>query len=211
MINIRDIEIKKNNDYLITAGLKRIIGFEITLLIRKLEVKRYLKVMSYLIDYFIDYKPVINNEQTIAYHSWLLKFVQLNDTFNLFEVDPNDESFIEGVDIAINIVALQEKECISNEVTPIFPTFSQMIVISKGVLEGKTVEGVRYPSPNHMTGWWLTTELYDNDVKSLQVIHYYHLVFKRSDIIKYLALPFGFRFSSGEANEVRFDENVLQE
>lgn len=30
-----------------------------------------------------------------------------------------------------------------------FPNFSQMIVISKGVYEGKDVEAIRYDSPEH--------------------------------------------------------------
>ncbi len=88
-----------------------------------------------------------------------------------------------------------------------------MIVISDGVFEGECVEGVRYPSPKHMTGWWLTTQKYNGDTSTLRVEHYYHLPEKRPDLIKYLALPFGFRFfqkdeTVGREEEIWKDDNV---
>ncbi len=80
-----------------------------------------------------------------------------------------------------------------------------------GVVEGDAVEGVRYPSPEHMSGWWITTDRYDGDSKSLTLHHLHHLVEWRPDIAPYLALPFGFRFILGEAEHVWFDEVIASE
>jgi hypothetical protein len=209
MRTIRDIRIKNENGYLITINLKRIIGRELKLLIKKEEENQYLRILDYLIHYFTDNKPVINNGQTIAYHSWLLKFIIVADIISVYEVQPNGDGFIEGVDYAIGVVTDQERECVKHNATPLFPLFSQMVVISKGVLDGKDIDAVRYSSPSHMTGWWITTELYDDNIESLETIHYYHLAFKRPDIMKYLALSFGFRFQSGHQDKVWFDEKVL--
>jgi hypothetical protein len=209
MLTIRNIKIKSEDNYLSTINLKRFVGFELKLLIREKHYDQYIKVVNYLINYFLDYTPVINNDQTIAYHSWLLKFVIVNNVINLYEVQSNGDGFIEGVDYAIKVVAEQKEECTKHNTNTLFPLFSQMIVVSKGVLEGRTIDAVRYPSPSHMTGWWLTTELYNNEISSLETIHYYHLAFKRLDIIKYLALPFGYRFLAGEQKEVWFDNNIL--
>ena len=99
-----------------------------------------------------------------------------SDHINMFGARPNGDDYIERVDFAISVVETQEKECSVRNVLPIFPLFSQMIAVSKGVLEGEIIDAVRYPSPDHMTGWWLTTELYDGNIESLQVIHYYHLL-----------------------------------
>ncbi len=209
MITIRNIEVKKENNYLVTIGLKPVIGAELKLLLYDRDINEYLKVSTYLIDYFVDYKPAIKDGETIGYHSWILKFVISGDHFNLFEAKPNGDDYMEGVDFAISVVVAQEEECSIRDVTAIFPLFSQMLAVSKGVLEGEMIDAVRYPSPDQMTGWWLTTELYDGNIESIQVIHYHHLAFKRPDIVKYMALPFGFRFQSGGANEVWFDENVL--
>jgi hypothetical protein len=33
-----------------------------------------------------------------------------------------------------------------------------------------------------------------DDIKSLKLVHFYHVAFARPDILKYLAIPFGYRF-----------------
>lgn len=209
MKTIRNIEINSESHYLVTKGLSDFIKCEVSLLIKDKSIEQYTEVLEYLINYFIDYKPLINDEQTIAYHSWLLKVVVDNQLIYLYEVKKDGDGFIEGVDYAISVISEQKQECMKYDVVPSFPTFSQMIIVSKGVLEGEKIDAVRYPSPNHMTGWWLTTEQYDDDTNSLETLHYYHIVFKRPDIIKHLALPFGFRFFSGQEGDVWFDEEVL--
>ena len=209
MKTIRNIEINLQSNYLVTKGLSSIIELEISLLIKDKNIEHYMEVLDYLINYFIDWRPLVKNEQTIAYHSWLLKMVIHNQLIKLHEVKNDGDGFIEGADTAISIINEQKQECINYNVVPSFPTFSQMIIVSNGVLEGETIDAVRYPSPNHMTGWWLTTEQYDDDTNSLETLHYYHIAFRRPDIIKYLALPDGFRFFSGQEGVVWFDEEVL--
>ncbi len=43
----------------------------------------------------------------------------------------------------------------------------QLVVVSDGVYQGDAVDGVRYQSPKHMTGWWITTDRYNGDVDSV--------------------------------------------
>ena len=78
------------------------------------------------------------------------------------------------------------------------PESNQMVVISEGVYEGDVVEGVRYPSPKHMSGWWLTTNRYDGDIKSLKTVHFRHIAETRPDLSGFLGLPVGYRFFSGD-------------
>ena len=73
-------------------------------------------------------------------------------------------------------------------------------------MEGQPTEGVRYPSPEHMSGWWLTTDLYDGDVRSLRVEHLYHVTAARPDLLPFLALPFGYRFALGGQQRIWFDD-----
>lgn len=210
MKSIREIKIKQTGRSLKTEGLKKNIGFEIDLLIQNKEERDYLNLLSFLIDYFIDSKATIKDGQTIAYYSWLLKFViGENFVLSIYEVNSNGDGFTEGANYAIEVVNEQTLECVKIDRIPVFPTFSQMIVVSKGVFSGEEINAVRYPSPGHMTGWWLTTDLYDGNINSLETIHYYHFAFQRPDIIKYLALPPGFRFFSGNQSEVWFDKDAL--
>lgn len=87
------------------------------------------------------------------------------------------------------------------------PKPDQLVVISDGVYEGDVVEGVRYPSPVHMSGWWLTTDRYDGDVKSLRTVHFYHIAEFRPDLSDFLKLPCGYRFFSGNG-DTWFDQQV---
>jgi hypothetical protein len=209
-MNRRGIKINQEPSYLLTDGLSSLIGHEFKLCILHSDISEYTNVLNFLIDYCIDSKPEIKPDQTISYHSWLLKCVLTPDSYySLWEANKNGEDFIEGVDYSIKIIFEQREMCKRFNVMPSFPTFSQKIVISNGVYEGLPIEAVRYPSPNHMTGWWLTTEQYDGNVKSLMAVHYFHVAFKRPDLIKYLALPNGYRFFAGKEEDIWYDQKVL--
>lgn len=103
--------------------------------------------------------------------------------------------------------------CNSNKVDPVPVLDSQLIIVSDGVFEGDLVEGVRYPSPEYMSGWWLTTEKYNGDVTTLRTEHFFHLLEKRPDLIKYLVLPYGFRFFEEgykkNKEQIWFDEKIV--
>lgn len=199
----KGIAILQANNQFLTNGLAPYIDKEISITMGASNKEEYVKVLGYIIDYIVASKPVIKADQTLGYHSWILKFVANDhETFVIHEGDKKGQGFIQGVETAIRVVADQEKECEKFGVACIFPTFSQMLVISKGVYEGYPVEGVRYPSPVNMCGWWLSTDLYDGNIKSLMTEHYYHLAFKRPEVLKYLALPFGYRFNLDPNGEV---------
>ena len=61
-----------------------------------------------------------------------------------------------------------------------------------------------------MSGWWITTDLYNGDIQTLRREHTYHVTAGRPDLAKYLALPEGFRFNLSVAEEVWLDEKVLE-
>lgn len=109
------------------------------------------------------------------------------------------------------MVLKQEEICKKFKVSPRFPIFTQKVAISAGVLDGLPIEAVRYPSPYHMTGWWLTTTEYDGNVKTIKPVPCHDIAFNRPDIFKYLALPFGYRFFCGEETDIWFDEKVVSE
>ena len=111
-------------------------------------------------------------------------------------------------------IELSQKECCSHydaEFQPVEQT--QLVTISNGIYEGVIpVEGVRYPSPEHMSGWWLTTDEYDGNIDSLVTVHFQHIIEKRPELALYMGLPFGYRFNlGGEAEHVWFDREVANE
>lgn len=213
MMVIRGIEIILDGKYLVTKGLKPLFNREFKLLIQLKTNDEYFKVLKYLINYVLDCNPTIKSEQTIAYHSWLLKFVEISDLYyEIWEANKDGINYVIGVDYSIKVINEQEEECRKAGVTPIFPIFDQKIAVSKGVYEGLAVDAVRYHLAEHMTGWFVTTDLYDDNVDSLVVDHYYHITFKRPDLIKYFALPYGYRFFITDLEQdIWYDQKIAEE
>lgn len=211
MTTYRNVQIIQSGNYLCTMNLLGNIGYEFKVLVQGNFEEDYVRLIKYLIDYVLDYQPKIEPEQTISYHSWLVKLNKTNDShLAIWEASSNGEGFVEGIRYASKVINEQEEMCEKYDVTPVFPQFNQNVVISKGVYEGLGVDAVRYSSPDHMTGWWLTTDLYDDNIDSLMNVHYYHVAFNRPDLLKYVALPFGFRFYITEHEEdIWFDENAV--
>ncbi|MVA59613.1 hypothetical protein GOZ88_26380 [Agrobacterium vitis] len=118
-----------------------------------------------------------------------------------------DGRFCLGVSKAVRVLEEQISLCKKFDANLSPPSFEQLAVISDGLWEGDAVKGVRYPSPPHMSGWWLITDRYDGNTKSLKTVHIRHVTYQRPEITKYISLPFGFRFSSQD-DEVWFDEKV---
>jgi len=202
MTQYKGVQIISTDKYIYTEGLNSFINKDIRIYKGKYEEDDYQNILKYLIDYIVKSKPKITDNQTIAYYSWLLQFRVLEQKyFDLYEVTSNGDGFIKGCDLSISIIGNQSELCASYNLVPLFPNFSQNIVISKGVYEGMDIEAIRYESPEHMCGWWLITDAYDDNIESLMNVHYSDVVFKRPDILKYLALPFGYRFFM-ENNEV---------
>lgn len=84
------------------------------------------------------------------------------------------------------------------EALPMPPRPDQLVAISEGVLEGDHVEGVRYPSPEHMSGWYIFTDRYDGDIESMTLHHAHHITEARPDFAELLDLPHGCRFAPDE-------------
>ncbi|WP_180171678.1 hypothetical protein [Acinetobacter sp. YH12023] len=108
----------------------------------------------------------------------------------------------------------KQRECCEfydKEFNPV--NLNQLVVVSKGVLTSNSaVEGVRYKSPTHMSGWWLTTDQYDGDFNTLENVHFSHIIHKRPDLAIYMALPYGYRFILGTEKEyVWLDEALSHE
>ncbi|AZB19727.1 hypothetical protein EG352_19090 [Chryseobacterium indologenes] len=184
-----------DNLYVETKELDSYINKEIRTTIGINQIENYIDVIKYIIDYIVDSKSIISENQNIGYYSWLLQFRLIEDNYyELYEADVDGSGFNKGCDTAISIIRNQSEICAHYGLPTQFPNFNQMVVISKGVYEGKDIEAIRYESPENMSGWWLITDDYDDNIESLMTVHYHHVAFTRADILGYLAIPFGYRF-----------------
>ena len=90
------------------------------------------------------------------------------------------------------------------------PAADDMVAVAAGVLEAEEVEGIRYPTSEEMTGWYLMPAA-KNTPDEFTLIHAIHLFETRSDIARFLALPPGWSFDTSGSGHVWFDPLVAQD
>lgn len=204
--------IAKDKDVLYTVGLCEYGHPEVWMRLKREDTENdATHVMRTVSDYMVQTKISIRPGEKIAYGCWTLRLEGGEDnTLHITEYDGMTDGFVDGATYAMTLWRIQEECCQKYGSQCQRPEVTQMIVISNGVMEESTpVQGVRYPSPSHMSGWWLTTDEYTGDHTTLKVEHVMHVLRARPDLSKYLALAFGFRFDSGP-DEAWFDKKVLE-
>lgn len=208
----KGVGIKHINQYFKTLGLINSIDYELKVKVSSSSDSNYLYLIKYVIDYISAEKAVILPNQTIAFNSWVLNFIEVEkQVLEIYELSICKNDFITGAEYSLKLLDNQVSICEKFSSKFSFPSIKQKIVISKGVLDNLGVEAVRYPSPQHMSGWWITTDLYNGDINTLLQVDFYELSIKRPDLLKYLALENGFRFFvDNNDEEVFFDDEVLK-
>lgn len=191
-----------------TEGLVERFDYEISVMVNDPGLKGGAIDFIHLIVRYVEAGYRISTDETLAYGCWVTK-MHLSDKRELlfYEQSPITGIFVPGISTALRLWAEQHAVCAKVGADYVAPTFDQMVVISDGILEGDPVEGVRYPSPEHMSGWWLTSDRFDGDVKNLKTVHTQHVSVNRPDLVKFLALPFGYRFHS-PTHDVWLDEKI---
>lgn len=167
--------------------------------------------LSYVSDYLTQFEKQIRPGETLLYGYWLVKFQEVEATMlDTWEHDARSNEFVKGANFALIYWRDQHRVCKQNGAEFKPPRLDQLTVVSEGVFEGLPIKAVRYPSPEHMSGWWLITEKYDGNIKSLRNEHCLHVTAARPELVKFLALPDGFRFHS-DTGETWFDEEVARD
>lgn len=193
-----------------TVGLMPSFGYELCVTINSLALKEAALSFLELIIKYVESGFKISPDDTLGYGCWITK-VQLNDRreFIFFEQEPKTGAYVPGINSTLELWNEQHAMCDKYGADYAVPSFDQMIVLSEGVLEGDPAEGVRYPSPEHMSGWWITTDKYDGDISNLITVHIQTLAINRPDLVKYLGLPFRYRFHD-PTNDAWLDEKIDQ-
>ncbi len=173
------------------------------------EAERFLEFAS---NYLLSSGKQIKPGETMAYGYWLVKFqeAEQGDCLETWEYSADASTFVKGGDLTLGYWRDQHFVCHQHKAAFSPPRPDELTVVSAGVLKGLPAQGIRYPSPDHMSGWWITTDLYDGNIKSLRHEHTYHVTAARPDLARYLALPDGFRFNFSVAEKVWFDEKALE-
>ena len=179
-----------------TVGLTANPESEISVEVHEAEfVKEAEDFLRFVSDYLASSGKQIRSGETMAYGYWLVRFQAVGKReLETWEYNARATDFVKGATLTLSYWRDQHLICAQQGAVFKPPRPDKLTVISQGVLEGLPVEGVRYPSPEHMSGWWLTTDEYDGNINSLKHQHTYHVTAAQPHLAKYLALPEGFRF-----------------
>jgi hypothetical protein len=194
---------------LTTVGLQETAGYEICAAIDDTNLRDECHGFLTFVASYINSGHRIQSGETLGYGYWITKAIGENGgNLSFWEYEPEAVKYVPGITNTLRYWRDQHQICTMASSLYSPPNAEQLIVISDGVFEGEDVQGVRYPSPGHMSGWWITTDRYDGNVSSLKTVHAYHLTAKRPDLAKFIALAYGYRFYS-DNGEVRFDPKVV--
>lgn len=150
---------------------------------------------------------------TVQCGYWIVKFdAKSPDLLSASEPNAENTEFVPGATLALLYRRDQQKVCRDQRAAFDPPLPLSGIACSDGVLEGRlAVDGARYRYSGKMSGWFLSTDLYDGTSKTAKVHHAYHVTAARPDLAKYLALPTGYRFEDGITPRVWFDPGLAAE
>jgi hypothetical protein len=207
------IEILRDDDVLKTTGLADRRQAELRLKILGEESAREGEtLLRYVGHYVAGARKPIRSSDSMLFGYWLIKFVAgPAGLLDIWEHDATATNFREGAELALKYWREQHDVCARVSAAFAPPRPDQLVVVSEGVFEGDAVRAVRYPSPGHMSGWWMVTDRYNGDVNSMRQEHMYHLTSRRPDLASYIALPFGYRFDVTHHEDIWFDKEVLEE
>lgn len=209
MINYSLIELK---ELIITQGIKDSLGKEFCINKGDYSQQDIELIINYIISYIETENVKIKDGETIGLGSWMVKFIFNNlyiELHELKEVINSNNKYVFSLNNTIRIFKNQLMFCKEYNLKADIPKIGQKITVSKEIYEGSEVNGVRYESPSHMSGWYLTSNEYNGDIKTLVVDHLYHILNERPDLVKFLALPVGYRFYKEKQTEmVWLDETI---
>src|SRR6185312_8346287 len=106
------IKVGKEGDFFFTIGLKDHIGRELRVSANKSPDEEYFKLILYLIDYVYQTKLILKPNETIAYRSWILQFVEAGENYyEIWEAERSGNGYRAGSDYAIATINEQKDEC----------------------------------------------------------------------------------------------------
>lgn len=168
-------------------------------------------LLRYVVNY-VETGVRIRDQETLGYGYWLTHFTEHADYLEIGEYSVDGTTVVPGVTRAVRYWRAQNQLCAKYSVPFMPPTGSSLVVISNGIMgDARAIQGVRYPCPSHMSGWWLTDDEFDGNVDTLKRTHAYHLASLCPQLVHLLALPFGYRFDLRHHEDVWFDEDVAHD
>jgi hypothetical protein len=205
------LDVDRATNTITTRGLSRTQGCELRAVVSRPELLDAASELLENIVHYLEQGPRrIRPGDTVACGCWTATATDVDGTLCLIAPVLTERGDASDFSTAAQLWKEQKDPCKAVGASFSPPKLGQLIVISDGVYEGLPVDGVRYRAPEHMTGWYLMTEKFTGDIETLRTEHAADVFANRPDLVRYLALPAGYRFRS-IPGEVSFDQRVADE
>lgn len=209
----KEVSILIENGAIKTSGLKPFAGVELRQEVPEELLPAAADSVRGLIDDIVGGAIPLHQGAKFQLGMWVVR-VERDDAMaeaTLSEMNPETGQFEAGIESALSAKVEQEFLCSQFSARYSPPCIEQLAAVSPGIATG-VIQGVRYPSLPHMSGWWITSET-SSDAALMKPQHLTHVVAARPDLIAFLGLPFGYRFAVTEEGEfdVWFDQEVADE
>ena len=204
------IEVKRADGYLYTEGLATLGAAEIVLHEVRTDWRDDAEqLLAYIAKYVTSAGRTIHAEETMNYGFWLIKFVAHRaKTLEVHEYNETGAEFIPGARLSMEFWRDQHNVCRRANAAFAPPRPDELVAVSPDLVEAPVIEAVRHELGHGQSGWIMTSEGFEGPVQSLRQEHLLHLVSSRRDILRYVALPVGFRFVTNDGSTVWFDQSV---
>jgi hypothetical protein len=196
------ITIVQSNNELATQGLLASAGIELKVDVRPELLVAGNALLQDVAQYVQRSSCKLTPGERIDWASSLLILREANrEALTFDELAFDGTTILRGVGHALEIWSSQMELCCTRGVSYTSTHYGSKMAISPGLLDWTgPVEGIRYAAEGTMSGWWLFLPGYDgtnDDFKSMRPTHVFHVLSRRLDIARYLALPEGYAFETG--------------
>ena len=163
-----------------------------------LEKEAELFLRAYLKEYINQgSEKSIASGQTMLLGSWLIKFEQTGNTFDVYEL--SDESlgvYKNGIGFSLNLINSQRELCLKNNLafTPV--SCDKLVAAYDDIFDSNAyVYGLKDIGTDKMSGFVLWSDYSPKDISKIRYYHLYDLTKKLPKIFKFLAIPEGYKFN----------------
>ncbi|UUC44464.1 immunity protein Imm33 domain-containing protein [Flavobacterium cerinum] len=207
---VRDIAFYADGDHYYSKGLEVSIGKELKIAKYGLTLEELNPILHYLVEFIQDEKPVIKHGNKLTCFSWLILAHEEENFFEILEINPEQRGFAAGLNRTLNVLNQQLFVCDQLKVEPNFPDFDQIVSVDPLVKTGLPTHLFRWLSDFPDSGWVALTDNFDEETMSFEEMTVGQLMTLRPELIKFMALPFGYKVIwDGKDAKIAFDNNLI--
>ncbi|PTT70311.1 MULTISPECIES: hypothetical protein [unclassified Chryseobacterium] len=209
---IRDVEFYSDREYHYSKGLKPYLHKEIKIVKQDLSLENLGHILQYLVEFIQDEKPDIKSGDKVTCFTWNIMFQEVSSGFfEIFELIPEKLGFEPGLIRTLFVLNQQLLVCDQLKAEPDFPDINQIVLADPLTKTGLPIHLFRWKREYPDSGWMVITDDFDEEANEFEEMALGQFMMSRPEIVKFMALPAGFKiiWKDNDAN-IAFDNYLVE-